>query len=1519
MMLQLGLFFWSSGDDGRSPSSWMFWVAILIGLSGLIVILLPMVRGLWMKLQLSRQRRRSIRQSRKDIFLRTRLAEVARGGREGEEAEPNVLRRRIAELKQNFADGTAQLESTGADAKLRPWYLLLGTPGSGRSTMMASSDLDLIDAGTGSNTAEDARLRWWFHPNGTILDPAGDVTSPQWGNKGAAEFRQLLKFVEQERKTPELHGLILVIEASKLLGDEKVLDAELGRLRSMLLDTSKVLGLELPIYLVISKCDQIEGMNSVMSSLAQGRQFRQMVGWSAERSGMDRFEEASLRQGLKVLARRMKFIGDSLVSRRDLLVQSDEESLFRRSTELFNLPSTMSKVSERLVLLATSLFGEVSALHDGHLRGIYLTSVSGDGDRSSMSIRTSGRFIRDIFVEKIFRERTLAGVSKARFRKVYVSMFVAVSLIYLVLGLFIFGTAIGREYVQQTADELTLVWSKAEPRILSGDVLNSPVIGPDGEGGFELKINELLFRGVESRQFFLDDISSNAYEPIPVPAAYRLTSPSAGTFADNLLWRERRLAYRATFNPMVLGPLVDATVYQMGRTDEVWTSNATTAYAGLLQLEQADANLPQDWRYTIEVGPLLTSDLLSFVLDLKDSGAVPAEQAGFTASVGSNRLISQIGVQAMSDSLVAAGTGSVAFAEALVVGLDRYRSAWGTLSYRESLPLGQAEGAITAVENFNAAVIELEELGRSVEVYTRVAPTEMQADATVADWNRAYAKAATAMANWDRNTKALKKTPEETLADLVERATAAGESAVSAEFDMLSERTVVLGEARLMRSGQILGSIDDELEILRGKIEIEQADIARTLLAKAKLLDPKVWIKSKENKKAGSNADAASESLKFLPLLQASILDQIDARMSERPSGSVANFNVTVSTQAMKNQRLYGTISEGVGELGDGKSVAPFRSAMLMMTEVANWNAMFWAIANTIDSLPQSASQIAAEVASQVDESSAWFRPGIPLTPFAESGTFDAAYNPTVATSVVAPWREVRSQIDAVLSPTRVTSLLDSAAASGGLEKPKSVPSIKMSGQPQLNARYRKRATALEGYASQYLDYWNQETSRSGEIALKPGWNAYQEGISSIQPFQVNSALLSFLQQVKLALGVEFLATDSPIGEMAKTQLTDVKTQISQLTPMTTASAKAGIERWKGLPTDASVARVDLLNLTVKQFESSYFFMYTPGSPEKVAYWENLTRSGLDSLSSTITEGARVSMDKIVRMANQWPILDSPDRTPALSQADVDTMANTVGKFLIGPRNRTDGSATSAGSTGAKIPDEQNTTLLAGGVTGDQGVDYEIDRLRDGLLPPQSQSAGGVPPVKAEQTASQRVGNVVMALASVPVPLAAELVQPPIERLLMIPTMPTAQRDPVSAANQYRYVEIWVDGKMMGPRIETMRGDGSQLLRKDVRISISSPDLSLKFFRSIDATETGPVVAWQGDWSLIDAYLNPQTVSDQKTGIAWIPVTFNDEFSLECYWWFGIKLDRPLPPANEWPTPSDWPYQLPTGDSPPEG
>lgn len=1499
-------FFSSPGDDGSSSSSWFFWGAIIIGLAGLLVILFPMMRGFWMRFQMSRQRHRAIRKSRKDIYLRTRLAEVARGGREGEAAEPDVLRRRISELKQNFADGRAALEATGSDAVLRPWFLLLGNEDSGRSSMMAGSDLDLLDAGDSlRGSSANARLRWWFHPSGTILDPAGDVLNPEWGNHGAAEFRQLLRLVKQDRKAPEIGGVVLVIPANKVMGTDDEFGQEVSRLRSMMLDIGRTLGLNLPVYLVVSKCDQIPGMSPIMDGLAEGRQFRQMVGWSAGKSSLDHFDEQSMRAGMEELVNRIKYVSDSLVARRDLVIDSTIRDRFMRSADLFELPQRIEEFTGRMVSLASAIFGEAAALHDGRLRGVYLTAV---GENAGSGVkRTSGRFIRDLFAEKIFREKTLAGVSRARFRRIYSTMVAAAFAIFLVLALFLAGTIRGRELLEIRAANLGLAWSQVEPRILQGDVLRSPMIEQNAQGDFEVVGDKPLHGGGPRRQLFLDSVAADSFEPIPVPAAYRLTAPSQGTWADNLLWRQRQLAYRAAFNPMVLGPIVDATILKLGDPSLVWTAPSTTAWAGILQIEQAGANLSQDWTYSSEIGDLNTAKLLAFVLDYDSVASIESAEDGFTAAVGSNELLSSVSIQAMADSLTAASVGSAGLSRAVVDGFSGYRKAWGELDYRATLPLGKAEVAVQAVLDFNAAVVSLEELGKSVEIYTRITPSEMQVAATVADWNRANRKAELAIKAWKTSTSALDMKPNETLAELVARATVSGTAAVSAQFDMLKARTVVLGESSILRSGQLLNSIQEELGFLRNKVVKDQVAIAKRLAKDAKTLDLSVWIKPTESRSVGSAQTSAKEPMAFLPEKMMAVMLEINDRMASRPSGSVANFNVTVSTQAMQSRRLYGDVTDSMKELGASDSIKRFKSSMSMLTLVANWNAMFWAIANTIDSLPRSTTEIAAQVESRVDASVAWFRPGIPLGPNPDSGVFAGEYNPKVAEEVVAPWRLVRSQIDSVVSPSEVnqaTGTSDAHSTEGG----KAIPSIPMKGQPQLNARYRGRVTALEGYANRYLDYWVTEMRQAGQIELKPDWDSYRAGIASIQPFQVNSALLSYLQQVELALEVSFLTNSQNAADTVGKALASVKTQVSQLTPMTTASAKAAIGRWEGLSENPARARVELLNLTVGQFTGNYFYMYAPGRPETVAYWDSLTKAGLDSLSTAVSQGAKSSMAAIIPTANRWPVLDDQSRSPALTQAQIDSMASTIGRFMVGPRAQVDGSTTSPGKTGANVPDSQSTTLLAGGKTSDPGVNYELDRLRDGLLPSQGLPRSNVSPAATEYTASQRVGNVIMALSGTPSPMTGTLVQPPIERLLMVPSMPTAQRDPVSAAMQFRYVEIWVDGKQVGPRIETMRGDGGQMVQKSIRILAAASELTFKFFRSIDATTEGAEATWKTAWALIDAYLDPRTVSDAKTGISWIAVTFNNQVELECYWWLGLRFDRPLPAVNQWPTLSDWPY-----------
>ena len=493
-------------DSARS-SSWMFWVGLSVGIIALFVIMLPMLRGFWMRFRMWRQRRKSISASRRDIFLRSRLADVARGGREGEESEPSVLRRRVAELKQNFVDGLASLSITGADAGNRPWYLLVGGPKSGRSSLMKGSDLDLISVDGPGGASSDVRLRWWFHPNGTIVDPCGEVLNPQWGNRGAAEYRELLKLIHQERKTPEIQGIVMAVEASELMLSEEDLQSRVSNLRSILLDTNRVLGLDLPVYLVVTKCDEIEGLPTVMNALSSGFQQRQMVGWSSVKKTGDRFDEADMKDGMKSLSERMSFVSDSLLARNDVLKYSEKENAFRSSASLFGLPDRIRKLGEGLTAVCSGVFGEVAALHNCSLRGVYLTSVNPDQAEANDSF--SGTFIRDIFVEKVFRESGLSIVGKSRFRKVYLTMVMSLTVMFTLLGFYSFGTIFNRETVKTRILNLDDAWAKAEPLILQGHVVNSPMIGQNSDGSFS----------------FLEDQAMSNSDLVSIPQTVRKPLP----------------------------------------------------------------------------------------------------------------------------------------------------------------------------------------------------------------------------------------------------------------------------------------------------------------------------------------------------------------------------------------------------------------------------------------------------------------------------------------------------------------------------------------------------------------------------------------------------------------------------------------------------------------------------------------------------------------------------------------------------------------------------------------------------------------------------------------------------------------------------------------------------------------------------------------------------------------------------------------------------------------------------------
>jgi hypothetical protein len=1503
----------------------VLWGGIMLGAIGVIVILLPMIRGFWMRMRMSMQRRKAVKTARRDLFLRSRLADVARGGREGEDAEPDVLSRRLDELKQDFIDGTARLTRTGAEARNRPWFMLVGAPGSGRSTLMEHSDLDLLDTDELSASSKSTRLRWWFHSNGTILDPAGEVLRPEWGNRGAAEYRELLKWIRKDRSTPELRGIILAIEAKVLLDSEAALQVEINHLRGMLLDTVNVLGLDLPVYVLITKCDEVEGLSSVMRSLSGGGQSRQIVGWSTDVQSGEPFDRHELATGMAALAQRMGYVGESLLARSDLRLGSSAPDYFLRASRLYSLPDRVKVLGQGITELCNAVFGEVASLHNCSLRGVYLTaSEASDAVPNSRQLPTgqpgerTGRFIRDVFVEKIFRESTLARVSPTRFRKIYLTIVTSMAAVYLVLLLFIFGTFGGTEAVTTQAQLINSEWAPFEAAIREGTVRNSPLIDRSADGTFVLLEGSAMRNSTQSRGAFLTNAANAAFAPMPVPSAYRLTSLKLGTLSDNLMHAQRMRAYRSLFNPMVLAPLVHATQDSMRQVEVPWTAGATTAFGNLLQIEQAMVNLNQDWYYTFRFGAMNAGPMLAYVFErnAEYSQLSPRLQA-LEIGAGISTLLPQTDVLSLSAALNAAGAGTAEGNMALVYGLERYTEAWSSPMYLATLPLGMAEQSVSAIQDYQAAMTELETLATTLQTFTMRSPSEGEANAALARWNAARTRAVTANEQWLKYSGDLKRTPSELLGPLVARATKQGAKAVAEQFEMLLARTKVLGAISGTRGALLLQTIEQRLTTLQATVTSDQANIASNLLSRARVMDKTVWVSPKPVEPATGTAAKAAAVVApkappaLLATLQDNVLSQIDIRMTAKPTGLVVDFSATLAAQVIGSRNLDAVVADALSKMGTSANAKSFAKAAPLLTAMANWNAMYWAIANTIDSLPQSSQQIASSVASTVSGSSSWFRPGIPLTRQPDSGTFDAAYNPVAAAAVVAPWQSVKSQIDSVKSASELVGVAAAASSAGADGKGTAkVPVFPMTGQAQLNSRYKDRAVALSGYVKLYVNYWARMVQASGQFQPMASWSDFRNALATLRPFQVNSALQGYLQQVHLALEVGFITANPTDSAEGQKLVTSLKTQLTQLTPITTSSAEASILRWEALPQEASSARATLLGLTVKQFSSRYFFLYTPGSAQGLPYWNQLIMAGLESLSNSITDGAEQAIAKVAGSAYQWPVLNTGNHVQALTQAQVDILARNIGSFYTGLKTSSDGSTAKQDASGNTTPKPASQTLLSGGTTGDAGVDYELARLRDGLLPSQGLAQGNVPAMPPATTPSQKVGNVVMALASIPAPVAATFIQPSVERTLMVPLMPTAQKFPVNGASQYRYVEVWVDGTRVGARVETMRGDGQQLVRKDINIAASATSLQVKFFRGVDDVQPGPVVEWSGTWALIDAYLNPQTDADIKTGVVWIPILFDNDYELECYWWLGLKLDRPLPLVADWPSATNWPDNL---------
>jgi type VI secretion system protein ImpL len=336
-------------------------------------------------------------------------------------------------LRARFDEAVAELRSTkGKAVNLYelPWYIIIGPPGAGKTTVIANSGLNFPLAkklgkealkGVGGTRNCD----WWFTSEAILLDTAGRYTTQDSdAESDHAGWMEFLSLLRRHRGRRPINGIILAMSASDLIAQsESDRRRHVEAIRLRLDELSRELKVTLPVYLLVTKLDLVAGFTEFFDDLnAEGRSQVWGVTFPIE---LSRSGEAA-----GTLAGELDQLIERLSSR--LMLRLGSERDVRRRTLVFTFPRQFAALKRPLTELVTEAFPAGESEGRMQLRGVYLTSGTQEGtpiDRMMGSLARSfglsmqgaisqpaqGRayFIQRLLKEILFRESGLAGVNRA--------------------------------------------------------------------------------------------------------------------------------------------------------------------------------------------------------------------------------------------------------------------------------------------------------------------------------------------------------------------------------------------------------------------------------------------------------------------------------------------------------------------------------------------------------------------------------------------------------------------------------------------------------------------------------------------------------------------------------------------------------------------------------------------------------------------------------------------------------------------------------------------------------------------------------------------------------------------------------------------------------------------------------------------------------------------------------------------------------------------------------------------------
>ncbi len=311
-----------------------------------------------------------------------------------------------------------------------PWFIIIGPPGSGKTTALINSGLkfplserfgkDAIRGVGGTRNCD-----WWFTDDAVLLDTAGRYTTQDSQESlDSSAWLGFLDLLKKHRKRRPINGILIAVSVSDLLLQTNEERSQHARaIRNRIQELNERLGVRVPVYMMFTKCDLVAGFTEFFEDL--GRDDREQI-WGMTFPLDDKMDQEA---PVGFFAQEFDALLQRLTDR--MIARMHQERDIQRRTLIYGFPQEMASLREPLKSFLDETFQTSRFESRPLLRGVYFTSGTQEGtpidrllgnvaqsfglDRVSLpafSGRGRSYFIQALFRRIIFPESTLAGTDR---------------------------------------------------------------------------------------------------------------------------------------------------------------------------------------------------------------------------------------------------------------------------------------------------------------------------------------------------------------------------------------------------------------------------------------------------------------------------------------------------------------------------------------------------------------------------------------------------------------------------------------------------------------------------------------------------------------------------------------------------------------------------------------------------------------------------------------------------------------------------------------------------------------------------------------------------------------------------------------------------------------------------------------------------------------------------------------------------------------------------------------------------